>query len=148
MDPLTSLFWVVLVGALAPLVVKILPGPRLPGVVFMLIGGIIIGPELLARANPDDMSLLSTIGLSFLFLLAGYELDLALMRQPAGRIALRSWFLSAALGLVVTAVLYEAGVVNDFIAVAIVAQAHSNRAAGIRVNKYEPMIRPTSAPPQ
>jgi Kef-type K+ transport system membrane component KefB len=119
MDPLTSLFWVVLVAALAPLIVKILPGPRLPGVVFMLIGGIIIGPELLARANPDDMSLLSTIGLSFLFLLAGYELDLALMRQPAGRIALRSWFVSAALGLVVTALLYETGVVNDFIAIAI-----------------------------
>jgi len=119
MDPLKSLFWVVLIAALAPLIVKILPGPRLPAVVFMLIGGIIIGPEMLARSSPDDMSLLSTIGLSFLFLLAGYELDLALMRQPAGRIALRSWFVSAALGLVVTAVLYETGVVNDFVAIAI-----------------------------
>ena len=94
-------------AALAPVVARVLPG-KLPGVVFMLIGGVLIGPEVLANADPDDMSLLSTIGLSFLFLLAGYELEPTLMRQTPGRIAVRSWFVSAALSVAVTAVLYEA----------------------------------------
>ena len=118
MDPLESLFWVILVAALAPVVARVLPG-KLPGVVFMLIGGVLIGPEVLANADPDDMSLLSTIGLSFLFLLAGYELEPTLMRQTPGRIAIRSWFVSAALSVAVTAVLYEAGVITDFVAIAI-----------------------------
>ena len=118
MDPLESLFWVILVAALAPVVARVLPG-KLPGVVFMLIGGVLIGPEVLANADPDDMSLSSRIGLSFLFLLAGYELEPTLMRQTPGRIAIRSWFVSAALSVAVTAVLYEAGVITDFVAIAI-----------------------------
>jgi Kef-type K+ transport system membrane component KefB len=117
-DPLKSLFWVVLVAALAPLVARVLPG-RLPAVVFMLIGGILIGPEVFGSANPDDMSLLSTIGLSFLFLLAGYELEPTLMRQPPGKIAIRSWFVSAALSVAVTALLYRTGIINDFVEIAI-----------------------------
>jgi len=116
---LSSLFWVILVAASAPLVARVLPGPRLPAVVFMLVGGVIVGPHVLTWANPDDMSLLSTIGLAFLFLLAGYELEPDLIRQPPGRIAIRSWFLSAGIALGVTAVLYEAGVVTDFLAIAI-----------------------------
>ncbi len=118
MDPLKSLFWVILVAALAPLAARLLPG-RLPGVVFMIIGGVLIGPEVLGNANPEDMSLLSTIGLSFLFLLAGYELEPKLMRQPPGKIAIRSWFVSAALSLAVTAVLYQGGIITDFVAIAI-----------------------------
>ncbi|MFN8212365.1 MAG: cation:proton antiporter [Candidatus Nanopelagicales bacterium] len=118
MDPLKSLFWVILVAALAPIVARVLPG-RLPAVVFMIIGGVVIGPEVLANASPDDMSLLSTLGLSFLFLLAGYELEPTLMRQPPGKIAIRSWFVSAALSLAVTALLYQAGIINDFVEIAI-----------------------------
>jgi Kef-type K+ transport system membrane component KefB len=74
---------------------------------------------MLMRANPDDVALLSTIGLSFLFLLAGYELEMDLMRQPAGRIAIGSWFISAGIAVAVTALLYEAGVVRDFLGIAI-----------------------------
>lgn len=85
----------------------------------MIIGGVLIGPEVLANASPDDMSLLSTLGLSFLFLLAGYELEPTLMRQPPGKIAIRSWFVSAALSLAVTALLYQAGIINDFVEIAI-----------------------------
>jgi Kef-type K+ transport system membrane component KefB len=116
---LDSLFWVILVAALAPLASRLLPSPRPPAVVFMLLGGILIGPQMLTQASPDDVALLSTIGLSFLFLLAGYELELDLMRQPAGRIAIGSWFLSAGISVAVTALLYEVGVVRDFLAIAI-----------------------------
>lgn len=116
---LQSLFFVILIAALAPMVSRILPGPRLPAVVFMLIGGVLVGPQVWSRASPDDVNLLSTIGLSFLFLLAGYELDLKLMRQPPGTVAAKSWVVSAVLAVAVTAVLYQLGIVRDFLAIAI-----------------------------
>jgi Kef-type K+ transport system membrane component KefB len=118
-NPLESLFFVILVAAMAPIFSRILPGPKAPPVVFMLIGGVLIGQEGLGFAAPEDVDLLALIGLSFLFLLAGYELDLTLMRQPPGRIGLGSWFVSAGISVLVTALLYEAGIVNDFLAIAI-----------------------------
>ena len=42
---------------------------RLPQVALLLIGGVIIGPELLGLADPEAISLLSELGLGFLFLL-------------------------------------------------------------------------------
>lgn len=116
---LTSLFYVVLVAALAPIFAKLLHRFQVPAVVFMLAGGVLIGQQGLSLANPDDVELLSTLGLSFLFLLAGYELDLNLMRQPPGRLAVRAWLISAVISMAVTALLWRAGVVNDFLAIAI-----------------------------
>jgi len=65
------------------------------------------------------VDLLSTLGLSFLFLLAGYELDLNLMRQPPGKLGLRAWLISAVISLAVTALLWQAGIVSDFLAIAV-----------------------------
>ncbi|HEY7920947.1 MAG TPA: hypothetical protein VIE45_14895 [Streptosporangiaceae bacterium] len=58
-------------AALAPLVVAILPGPRIPQVVIFLLGGVLIGPHVLGLANTASITLLSNIGLGFLFLLPG-----------------------------------------------------------------------------
>ena len=44
---LTDLVAVALVAALAPIVVAILPGPRIPQVVVFLFGGVLIGPHVL-----------------------------------------------------------------------------------------------------
>jgi Kef-type K+ transport system membrane component KefB len=82
---LVDLVAVGLVAALAPLVAAILPGPRIPQVVIFLFGGIIIGPRVLGLAESSNIQLLANIGLGFLFLLAGYELDPALLRQQPGR---------------------------------------------------------------
>ncbi len=70
---LETLFVVALVAALAPLVVAVLPGPRIPQVVIFLLGGVLIGPHGLGLANTASITLLSNIGLGFLFLLAGYD---------------------------------------------------------------------------
>ena len=43
---LTDLVAVALVAALAPIVVAILPGPRIPQVVVFLLGGVLIGPHV------------------------------------------------------------------------------------------------------
>ena len=105
---LTSLFFVIIIAALAPLLARLMPRLAIPAVVFMLAGGVLIGQQGLGVATPEDVDLLSTLGLSFLFLLAGYELDLKLMRQPPGKLGLRAWLISAVISLAVTALLWQA----------------------------------------
>src|SRR6201996_2214134 len=89
-----DLVTVALVAALTPILVAALPGPRIPQVVIFLLGGVLIGPHVLGIAETSNIQLLSNIGLGFLFLLAGYELDPALLRQQPGRLAIGGWRLS------------------------------------------------------
>ena len=110
---------VALVAALTPLLVALLPGPRIPQVVVFLLGGILIGPHVLGVAETDNIQLLSDVGLGFLFLLAGYELDPLLLRQRPGRLAITGWLMSAAISLGVTALLYSFGYIKDYVPVAL-----------------------------
>jgi Kef-type K+ transport system membrane component KefB len=63
---LVDLVAVALVAALAPLVVAAVPGPRIPQVVILLIGGVLIGPHVLGLAETSNIQLLANIGLGFL----------------------------------------------------------------------------------
>ena len=112
---LADLVAVALVAALAPLVVAVLPGPRIPQVVILLLGGVLIGPHVLGVAETSNIQLLANIGLGFLFLLAGYELDPGLLRQRPGTLAILGWLISAVLALGVTAGLGAAGYVKDYV---------------------------------
>ena len=53
------------VAVLAPLLLGLLPWLRVPQVVLLLVGGMVIGPQLLALARPEDVQPLSDIGLGF-----------------------------------------------------------------------------------
>ena len=77
-----------------------MPG-RPPQVLFLIIGGVIIGPHALGFADSVDIELLAGLGLGFLFLLAGHELDPKLLRERAGTQALVAWTISAVLALLV-----------------------------------------------
>ena len=114
---LNDLLAVALVAALTPLLVAILPGPRIPQVVVFLIGGVLIGPHVLGLAETGNIQLLSDVGLGFLFLLAGYELDPLLLRQRPGRLAITGWLMSAAISVAVTAGLTAAGYIKDYVPV-------------------------------
>jgi Kef-type K+ transport system membrane component KefB len=114
---LNSLVAVALVAALTPLVVALLPGPKIPQVVIFLLGGVLIGPHVLGLAETGSIQLLSNIGLGFLFLLAGYELDPLLLRQRPGRLAISGWLMSAVIAVGVTAALYSVGYIKDFVPV-------------------------------
>ena len=83
---LQGLVAVALVAALAPIIVAILPGRRVPQVIIFIAGGVLIGPHGLGLSRSSDLQLLSDIGLGFLFLLAGYELDPALFRRQPGQV--------------------------------------------------------------
>ena len=116
---LEDLVAVALVAALAPLVVAVLPGPRVPQVVIFLLGGVLIGPHVLGLAETSNIQLLANIGLGFLFLLAGYELDPLLLRQRPGRLAIGGWLISAVIAVGVAAGLAAAGYVKDYVPVAL-----------------------------
>lgn len=115
---LESLLAVVLVAALAP-VAAALVRPRFPQVVFLIVGGVLIGPQVLRVGYPADIALFSNIGLGFLFLLAGYELDPRLFRQRPGRLAIAGWLVALGLSVAVVSLLAAIGFVRAFVPVAL-----------------------------
>jgi Kef-type K+ transport system membrane component KefB len=116
---LTDLLIVSLIAALTPILAGLLSRLRVPQVVILILGGILVGPQVLGWAEPEGIELISNVGLGFLFLLAGYELELALFRERAGRLALTSWLVTALAAVAVTGVLAAAGFVRAFVPIAI-----------------------------
>jgi Kef-type K+ transport system membrane component KefB len=112
---LETLLAVTLVAAMAPLIAAALPGKRVPQVVVLIFLGILIGPHGLGLANTQSIQLLANIGLGFLFLLAGYELDPRLFRERTGRLAMAGWAFSAAISVGVVALLTALHFVYDFV---------------------------------
>jgi Kef-type K+ transport system membrane component KefB len=107
------------VALLASLIVGLLPRLPVPQVVLLLVGGMVIGPDVLALGVPGDVQVLSDVGLGFVFLLAGYELEPHLFREDAGRRAVIGWFASLVLAIGVVGVLAAGGVVRAYLPVAL-----------------------------
>ena len=82
---LDTLLVVAIISALAPFIVALFGRVRLPQVVVLIVGGVIVGPEVFGWADPASVTLLADVGLGFLFLMAGYELELGLFAQHVGR---------------------------------------------------------------
>ena len=116
---LNTLVVVGVVAALAPLIVALLPGPRVPQIVLLIIGGVVIGPEGFGLADPAVLVLLANIGLGLVFLLAGYELDPAVFGERAGRLALVGWLITVALAAGLVGALEAIGFVHAFVPVAL-----------------------------
>jgi Kef-type K+ transport system membrane component KefB len=70
---------------------------------------------VLGLADTTGIKLLSNIGLGFLFLLAGYELDPRLLREHAGKLAIGGWVVSAVIAVGAVGVLGSIGFVRDFV---------------------------------
>jgi Kef-type K+ transport system membrane component KefB len=118
-DGLDTLLVVSLVAAVAPLAAGLLQRAKVPQVVMLILGGIVVGPDVLGWGEPDSIELISNVGLGFLFLLAGYELELELFRRRPGRLAVTAWLVTAAVALAVTGVLAAIGFVQAFVPIAI-----------------------------
>ncbi|MEV6313040.1 cation:proton antiporter [Streptomyces sp. NPDC051840] len=71
-----------------------------PLVVFEIVLGILIGPDVLGWAEPDQVvDTLADLGLSMLIFLAGYEIDFAAVRGDTLRRSLGAWLISLASGI-------------------------------------------------
>ncbi|MFC6236571.1 cation:proton antiporter [Longivirga aurantiaca] len=116
---LVSLLIIGLVAASVPLVVGLLR-LRVAEVVLLLGFGILLGPNVLGLIEIDEsVQLMNELGLGLLFFLAGYELEQSTIRGRSGRLAASGWVVSLVIALVVVWGLWELGVVNDLVGIAI-----------------------------
>lgn len=119
-EGIESLFVIVIAAGLAPLVVGLLPGPRIPEVVLLLVFGVAIGPEVLGLASVEPaIELIANVGLGLLFFMAGYELDLNVLRGREGAAAFAAWAVAITASLAVVGALAASGYVKAFLPVAI-----------------------------
>ena len=129
MMPQISLTGVLVVAAIAflvPLGLGLVPALRVPSVVLEIGAGILIGPAVLGLVEVDlPLQVLALLGLAFLLLLAGLEIDLERLRGGLLRSASVGFVLSLAVALGVGLGLEVAGLIQAPLLVAIILSATS-----------------------
>ncbi|MBV7362946.1 cation:proton antiporter [Actinomycetaceae bacterium TAE3-ERU4] len=97
-----SLLAITAIATIAPIVSYLVPKNFLPESVLLVAGGVLIGPAFLDLVHMGhEIELLRELGLGFLFLLAGYEVDIQSLRGKSGRLASAAWLTSAITALAV-----------------------------------------------
>jgi Kef-type K+ transport system membrane component KefB len=107
----------VAITVLAPLIRGLVPALRVPQVVLFILGGAVVGPQVLGLAEPSSVQILADVGLGFVFLLAGYEVELVLFGQDPGRRAILAWLVAVVIAAGGIALLADLGVVRDILGV-------------------------------
>ena len=122
----SGLVFVAAIALVAPLVIGLVPGLRLPSVVVEIVAGIVIGPAVLGWVEIDTViRVFSLFGLAFLLFLAGLEIDFDRLRGRPLRLASLGFLVSFAIALAVGAALGATGQVEDGLIVAIILSATS-----------------------
>ncbi len=87
-----SLAIIALVAFASPFIASAIPGKPVPETVFLLVFGAVLGPHMLGIIHVDaEVSLVSELGLAFLFLLAGFEIDPKNITGIEGRYGMATW---------------------------------------------------------
>ena len=108
-DTFTALAVITTIAVIAPLLSELVKG-RVPSVVLELLFGIIVGPQVLALAKiTPAIAALAAIGLTFLFFMAGYEIDMPRIRGRPLTLAVAAWFIGLAVALVIATTLVITG---------------------------------------
>jgi Kef-type K+ transport system membrane component KefB len=122
----TSLAVVAAVAFAAPLVLGLVPAVRLPAVVLEIVLGILVGPAALGWVHVDGpVEVMSLLGLAFLLLLAGLEVEFDMLRGTLLRIATLGFVMSFGVALGVSLILDAAGIAGAPLLVAIMLSATS-----------------------
>ena len=117
---LNSLFFIMLIAVLAPLLVGLLR-LKVAEVVILLGLGILAGPEVLGLIEIDaSISLLAQLGLGFLFFFAGLELEPEAVKGRYGKFAAIGWGCTLLAAGIATWVLESMGHIENFVGFAIV----------------------------
>src|SRR5919109_3042587 len=119
----TSVAVVAAVALVAPLALG-LTGLRLPSIVLEIVLGIIVGPQVQGWATRDEpVEVLSLVGLAFLLLLAGLEVDYDRFRGRLLRLTALGYVVSVAIALVIGLALKAGDLVRSPLLVAIMLSA-------------------------
>jgi Kef-type K+ transport system membrane component KefB len=119
----TSVAVVAAVAVAAPLALA-LSGLRLPAVVLELLLGVVVGPQVLGWAEVDGpVEVLALLGLAYLLLLAGLELDVDRLRGRLLRVTGLAYAVSFGLALAVGLGLRAGDLVRSPLLVAILLSA-------------------------
>jgi Kef-type K+ transport system membrane component KefB len=112
-----SFLAVVVAGALAAFLAGLVSTRMpLPVVVLEILLGILIGPDLLGLAEPDQfLDFFSNLGLGMLFFFAGYEIDLERIRGSPLRLAIVGWLVSLVLAYSLGGLLTLTGLVVSLV---------------------------------
>jgi Kef-type K+ transport system membrane component KefB len=108
-----SFLTVVVAAALAALIAgAVADHLPMPVVVIEIVLGIVVGPEVLGLAEPDDfLEFFSSLGLGMLFFFAGYEIDFERIRGSPLKLAALGWVLSLGLAYGLGGLLQLSGLV-------------------------------------
>ena len=112
MDLLTgleTLFVVAAVSAASPIIAVLLPGQRIPQLILLILGGVIIGPQVLGLGVTLEIELIANVGLGLVFLLAGFEIDLQRIKGHPLVQACIGWLLSLAIAFGIAVFLVSSG---------------------------------------
>ena len=116
LSSLATLFVVAAVSAAAP-ILAVLMGQRIPQLILLILGGVIIGPEVLGLEVTVEIELVKNVGLGLVFLLAGFEIDPVMLFDRPGRLAVFAWVASVVVAAAVVGGLTATGYVTAFTAV-------------------------------
>lgn len=122
---LGSLVLIPLIALAAPLLTRSLARwIAIPIVVFEIVLGILLGPQVLGWVESDDfITLVADFGLAFLFFLAGNEIDFTLLRGRPIRRAALGWMISLVLAIGASIIIASTLDAGAFIAVALTSTA-------------------------
>src|SRR6266566_1519925 len=119
----SSVAVIAVIALIAPLAVGF-TRLRLPAIVVEILLGIVVGPQLLGWASNDEpVQVLSLVGLAFLLLLAGLEIDFDRLRGRLLRITGLGYAVSFGLALIVGYGLRAGNLVKSPLLVAIILSA-------------------------
>jgi Kef-type K+ transport system membrane component KefB len=117
---------VAVIAFLAPVLRELIPWLFVPSIVLELVGGIIVGPQVLdiAHSSPP-VELFSTIGLAALLFLAGREIDVERLRGAVLERGLACFALGFMIAAAIAAPLHEIGLIKTPLLVAVILVATS-----------------------
>ena len=119
----TSVAVVAAVALVAPLAIG-LTGLRLPAIVLEILLGIVVGPQVLGWATADEpVRVLGLVGLAFLLLLAGLEIDFTRLRGRLLRLTAFGYAVSFGIALAIGLLLRAGNLVRSPLLVAIILSA-------------------------
>ncbi len=123
---LTGLLVVAAIAFVVPLGLGLVPSVPVPSVVLEIVAGIVVGPAVLGIVEVDlPLRVLALLGLAFLLLLAGLEIDLDRLRGPRLRSAATGFVVSLAVALIIGLGLRAVGLIEAPLLVAIILSATS-----------------------